>query len=93
LFSISNSFTGMVCRMGPCISDAYQNKGLGTSLFKYLIGVAKEFEQEKLILWGGVYADNDRAIKYYEKNGFMKLGEFNDEQGRKSIDMAINIAI
>jgi len=79
------------CRMGPCISDEYQNQGIGSVLFAYLIDIAKQFRQRRLILWGGVFEENKRAINFYIKNGFKKLGIFKDKKGDKSIDMIIEI--
>ena len=77
------------CRIGLCIADEYQNKGIGSLFFPYLLGIAKLFGQKRMILWGGVFAINKRALKFYEKNGFKKLGVFNNKNGGESIDMMI----
>ena len=39
-----------------------------------------------MILWGGVFAENARAIRYYEKNGFRLCGQFQDPDGRECWD-------
>ena len=79
------------CRMGPCISDSYQNRGIGSVSFPYLVDVARQFGQKRMILWGGVFEKNKRGINFYIKNGFKKLGSFSDPNGKKSVDMIINI--
>ncbi len=79
------------CRMGPCISDKYQNQGIGSVLLPYLIKIAKQFDQKRMILWGGVFEKNKRAINFYVKNGFKRLGTFKDDEGHESVDMIIDI--
>lgn len=69
------------CRFGLCIADDYQDRGLGTQLLPLVLDIARRFGKERMILWGGVLADNQRAIRYYEKNGFRLLGHFQDAQG------------
>lgn len=41
----------------------------------------------RIILWGGVRADNPRAIRYYEKNGFQPVGLFTEADGSRSLDL------
>ncbi len=74
------------CRFGPCIADAYQNRGVGSALLPFMLDIARCFGKRRLILWGGVLADNQRAIRYYEKNGFHLLGRFRDEKGSECRD-------
>lgn len=74
------------CRFGPCIADEYQNRGVGSALLPPLLDVARRFGKRRVILWGGVLADNHRAIRYYEKNGFRLLGRFQDETGSECRD-------
>jgi GNAT superfamily N-acetyltransferase len=57
-------------RFGPCISDQYQNRHLGRWLFEKTKIIARKMGKERLILWGGVYRHNKRAIRFYEKIGF-----------------------
>lgn len=78
------------CRMGPCISDAYQNQGLGSIIFPYLIKITRKIGKKRMILWGGVFTDNKKAVAFYEKNGFRKLGSF-VKDNRDSLDMIIDI--
>ena len=79
------------CRMGFCISDSYQNSGIGSALFPHLIDIARQFGQKRLILWGGVFEKNKKAINFYIKNGFKKLGSFQDPNGEESVDMIIDV--
>jgi RimJ/RimL family protein N-acetyltransferase len=81
------------CRMGPCLSDLYQNSGIGSMVFPYLIKIAKNLGQQRMILWGGVFSDNERAISFYEKNGFKRLGSFTNQDNKASLDMIIEIGL
>ena len=63
--------------MAPSVADAWQSKGVGASLFAYTAKYLKEIHGvSRIILWGGVQSTNVKAIKFYEKFGFRKLGEF-----------------
>jgi len=77
------------CRFAPCIADSYQNKKVGSLVFPYIIKIAHKFNRKKIILWGGVLAKNDRAIKFYKNNKFKELGKFKDpnQTNQYSIDM------
>lgn len=45
---------------------------IGQGFLDYLIGEAKEFGMESI--WLSVYVENDRAIRFYERNDFVKVG-------------------
>jgi diamine N-acetyltransferase len=79
------------CRFGPTLSDNYQNKGIGSLVMPFIKTVAGKFGKNRIILWGGVFSNNVRAIRYYEKNGFRKFGTFKDENGTESIDMMLEL--
>ncbi len=79
------------CRFGPTIADAYQNSGLGSKLFPFMIDVAKRFGKQRIILWGGVLRDNARAIRFYEKQGFQPVGTFTSFDGIESLDMILEL--
>ena len=79
------------CRFGPTLADDYQSKGLGSLIFSFVIKIAELLDKKYIILYGGVFADNTRAIKYYEKHGFKIVGKYTDENGRESVDMILNI--
>lgn len=67
------------CRFGITIADAYQDKKLGTCVIPKMFPIAEKFGQKRVILWGGVLADNPRAIRVYEKCGFAYAGQFINE--------------
>lgn len=77
------------CRFGPTLADAYQSQGLGSSVFPMMVDVARNFGKQRIILWGGVLADNPRAIRFYEKQGFHTVGSFVHEDGALTLDMLL----
>jgi GNAT superfamily N-acetyltransferase len=64
------------CTYAPSVVDLYQGQGIGTALFKYILTDLQKTTCSRIILWGGVQADNERAVRYYQHNGFNILGEF-----------------
>ncbi len=67
----------LFCTFAPSVSDAWQSSGLGSVMYEtiekdILSNTAFRF----IILWGGVQAFNDKAIRYYEKHGFNRIGSF-----------------
>lgn len=48
-------------------------KGVGKALMDACIGKAKQLNRE--CIWLGVWEKNERAIRFYEKAGFVKFGE------------------
>jgi RimJ/RimL family protein N-acetyltransferase len=79
------------CRFGPTIADAYQNQGLGSLVLPTIVDIARRFSQTRIILWGGVHANNGRAIRYYAKNGFRRVGVFVNADGIKCHDMVLDL--
>lgn len=77
-------------RFGPTLADDYQNKGIGTLMMPFIKNVARKFGQDRIILWGGVFGDNRRAIRFYEKNGFKQVGMFMSD-GAETIDMILEL--
>lgn len=82
---------GRDCRFGPCLADAYQGQGAGGALFPHVVEVARRFAQERILLWGGVDAANRRAIRFYEKIGFVWVGDFVARDGDACCDMLYEI--
>lgn len=61
----------------PSVADAWQGQGLGNSMLHFILDdLRRDTDVKRLILWGGVQADNYPAVRYYEKNGFRRLGMF-----------------
>lgn len=75
-------------RFGPCIPDGYAGRGLGLGnrLFPCMRKIMCRFGKRRMILWGGVLADNARALRFYEKNEFRLVGRFRSEEGEECWD-------
>lgn len=48
-------------------------KGLGSTLMRYCIDEAARMNRE--VIWLGVWEKNERAIRFYQRWGFIKFGE------------------
>ncbi|MEV6261286.1 GNAT family N-acetyltransferase [Streptomyces sp. NPDC051784] len=81
-----------VCRFGATLADDYQGRGIGTMTFPHVREVARLLGKSRIILWGGVRADNSRAIRYYEKCGFHDVGPFTEADGSLSLDMMLDLS-
>jgi GNAT superfamily N-acetyltransferase len=79
------------CRFGPTLADDYQDRGVGTLVLPFVASVARRFGKQRIILWGGVLADNPRAVRYYVKNGFRRMGAFSNLNGVESLDMLLDL--
>jgi diamine N-acetyltransferase len=64
------------CEFAPSVADDWQSCGIGNQQFQYILTDLKKTSLKSVILWGGVQADNHKAINYYKKNGFQQLGQF-----------------
>jgi len=78
------------CRFGPSLADDYQGSGLGSKAFPLMADIARRFGKSRMILWGGVLADNTRAIHFYEKFGFINVGSFTDDRD-DLVDMMLSL--
>ncbi len=54
------------------VEKEFQSKNIGAALLKHSIAFAKE--KKVKVLWLGVWKNNSRAIKFYEREGFKKFG-------------------
>lgn len=77
------------CTFAPSVADSWQNCGIGDLLFQFIRSEMKENGLKRIILWGGVQADNDKAVNFYRKNGFQALGCF--EYNGLNLDMALEL--
>lgn len=83
-----------VCRLrgdpipfvGLAVADDYQGQGLGRTMLTHLIDQARKAGEKQLQL--NVYKDNARAIRLYEKTGFVMNGETDD---RKQFRMLLHL--
>lgn len=55
------------------VLSKYQGKGLGALLMDKAISIAKERGKE--YIWLGVWEKNEKALAFYKKHGFHKIGE------------------
>jgi GNAT superfamily N-acetyltransferase len=77
------------CNFAPSLADVYQGQGLGPQMFGDIRSDLKAAGFQRIFLWGGVQADNLRAVRYYKKLGFRSLGQF-EHQGL-NLDMALDL--
>jgi GNAT superfamily N-acetyltransferase len=75
------------CRWGLCVADEWQGRGVGRALAGPSFEIARRFGRDRIILWGGVHAHNEPAIRYYRKIGFSESGAFTNDDGVECIDM------
>ncbi|HNX15665.1 MAG TPA: GNAT family N-acetyltransferase, partial [Oscillospiraceae bacterium] len=54
------------------VDAKFQGRGLGRVLMEHAIEIARE--RKKSYVWLGVWEKNDKAIAFYQKNGFYKIG-------------------
>ncbi len=64
------------CTYAPSVADAFHNQGLGSLLLEYILLDVYLLGRKYVILWGGVQADNEKALHYYKKRGFQSVGSF-----------------
>ena len=65
------------------VSRGFQGKGLGARLMEHALSIAAE--RNKSYVWLGVWEKNEKALRFYKKNGFYELSTHsfflgNDEQ-------------
>jgi len=77
------------CTFAPSVADLWQSCGIGNHLFHFILSDLASAQIERIILWGGVQMDNDKAVNYYKKNGFKILGQFT--YNGENYDMIFNI--
>jgi len=64
------------CTYAPSVADDWQSLGVGNSLWQFILAELKSKGLRRVILWGGVQSDNEKAVNFYRKNGFRMLGRF-----------------
>ena len=52
----------------------YQGKGVGSALLKEVKNIAREINPD--YIWLDTHISNESAIRFYEKNGFRKIGKY-----------------
>jgi GNAT superfamily N-acetyltransferase len=79
------------CTVAPSVADRYQNSGLGSRCFQYLIELARRLGRQRMLLLGGTQASNHRAIHFYLKHGFRMIGSFEEPEGVLNHDMFLEV--
>ena len=69
------------CTLAPSLADAFQNQGLGSAMMRHLQQLAFRLGRKRMVLFGGVQAANVRAVHFYEKSGFHRVGDFTNGAG------------
>lgn len=64
------------CEFAPSVADLWQSCGIGNKFFQFILADLRRTEVKRIVLWGGVQADNERAVNYYKRNNFKLLGHF-----------------
>jgi GNAT superfamily N-acetyltransferase len=78
------------CTLAPSVADQWQSKGLGTVFFHHIVERLKQDHKiHRIILWGGVQADNTQALRFYKNLGFRELGSFS--HNGNNYDMVLEI--
>lgn len=54
------------------VMEKFQNRGMGKYLMDKAVSIA--YERKKHYIWLGVWEKNEKALRFYGKNGFYKTG-------------------
>lgn len=73
----------------PSVADHWQGQGLAAAMLKAITPQLRQRGIRGLVLWGGVMADNQPAIRFYNRQGFQTLGQF--EHNGTNLDMVLKI--
>lgn len=77
------------CTFAPSVADDYQNQGIGSMMLRHIIQAAPKLGRRRIVLWHGVQATNDRAVHFYTRWGFRKVGEFYTD--KNNYDMILDL--
>ncbi len=78
------------CTLAPSVADDFQERGVGSALFPQLALAAQRLGKQRIVLWGGVRADNPRAVHFYQKMGFVEWGQF-ETRDTLNFDMVLDL--
>ena len=54
------------------VASAFQSRGFGQMLLDFAVQTA--YKRNKAYIWLGVWVKNEKALAFYKKNGFYKIG-------------------
>jgi GNAT superfamily N-acetyltransferase len=74
----------------PSVADDYQDLGVGSTMMGHILDAARVLGRKRIVLWLGVQATNERALHFYTKWGFRKVGEFYTD--KNNYDMILDLA-
>jgi GNAT superfamily N-acetyltransferase len=77
------------CTLAPSVADEHQNQGIGGEMMRHILQVAPRMGRRRIVLWAGVQATNDRAVHFYTRSGFRKVGEFFTD--KNNYDMILDL--
>lgn len=60
----------------PSVKDDWQSTGVGQLMMDFIRAEMQSRNIHQLVLWGGVQSGNEKAVRFYRKNGFRLLGSF-----------------
>ena len=60
----------------PSVRDDWQSTGIGQLMLNFVCTNMQTRNIRQLVLWGGVQSSNEKAMRFYRKNGFRQLGFF-----------------
>ena len=72
---IVGSYSCKICGYSKCL-EAIEFHHINPSIKEWKLSDLVTNKIERIILWGGVQMDNERAINYYKKIGFETIGQF-----------------
>ncbi len=73
--------------LAPVVAEGWQSQRLPAPLLKQALHLRRELRRHAVILTGGVQAANRRAVHFYSRHGFHRLGSFEWPQGVLNDDM------
>ena len=78
--------------LAPSVADDYQSRGAGTSLMEPVLVWLRQLGCQRLVLSGGVRAENARAKRFYTKLGFRRIGDFRTQGDVDNHDMLLDLS-
>lgn len=83
-----NPFSTMT--LAPSVADAWQSEGVGSLLMNFILSkIDSPFRISRIVLWGGVQNTNTQALHFYQKHGFVTVGQF--ERNGSNSDMILDL--
>lgn len=78
------------CSLAPSVADDYQSQGVGSAMMPAILETVRLLGRQRMVLSGGTRAINHRAIHFYGKVGFRRIGDF--ESSGNNHDMILDLS-